>query len=186
MRLHADVATVSIPRYLLEDERVSVKLVDTIVQIPPGETLVGDQRLSDLRACYSVSLPLGLSEVGEAWFAGSGVREVVVPASVRRICGYAFKDCARLGSVVLAPGSALEEIGAMAFCGTGLEQFVFPSGVRKVGREAFCLCRQLREVVFAEGLQILGESCFSETGLVELTLPASLREIGARVFRGCE
>lgn len=63
-----------------------IYLMESVPQI----TLEG---LRALRGLGEVRLPEGLSVIGHGWFARSGVRRIVIPASVRVIKQYAFAEC---------------------------------------------------------------------------------------------
>lgn len=102
--------------------------------------MVGDKRLGDLRRLREVVIPDGIEKIGDAWFAGSWIQSVTVPASVRTIGTEAFDHCSDLGSVTFAEGSRLERIEMYAFCKSGLKTFAFPSGVKYVGACAFQDC----------------------------------------------
>lgn len=69
----------------------------------------------------------GIKAVGVACFAGTGLREVVFPASVVEVGEDAFYGCSELQQVEFGVGSGLERIGLRAFAGTALSEFVAPA-----------------------------------------------------------
>lgn len=83
--------------------------------LPPMQTRVMSCLLWDLRRLTELHLPERLREVGEAWFAGSGIRRAFVPASVSNIQKKAFYHCPRLRGIIIAQGTELESVEAEAF-----------------------------------------------------------------------
>ena len=97
-----------------------------IINLPPLSTMVGKSTLNELRKCKEVILPEGLEEVGYAWFACGQVRKVFIPASVKRIKGYAFAECDELEEVVFGENSRLEAMGDHCFCDTKIREISIP------------------------------------------------------------
>ena len=87
----------------------------TIIRPAPPGTVLGNVTLGQLRNTKVVVLPKGLRAVGEAWFVGSGIEEVVIPKGVAEIQTAAFAHCARLRQVSFASQWHLKKIGPYAF-----------------------------------------------------------------------
>ena len=87
-------------------------------------------------------------------FAGSGLRGIVLPATLKEIPQNSFWKCENLRSVRFAEG--LEQIGLSAFQESGLESVTLPCSLRMVAQAAFCSCSSLRTAEFGEGLETLG------------------------------
>ena len=144
----------------------------------------------------------------EAFREKYGLRNLILPDSVRWIDEQAFYHCAELETVTLPVG--LREIGKEAFfrCDK-LTEVTFPSGLRTIGDYAFSQCSQLRTATFSEGLQTVGERAFEQCGelqaavfgeglqtigkyafflcskLETITFPTSLQTIDSSAFSGC-
>ncbi len=87
-------------------------------------------------------IPDGITEIPEAAFAGSGLSKIIIPATVTRIGNDAFKDCARLNTVVFAIGSnaAPLAIGDRAFGGcTSLTELALPARLESISLSKFVL-----------------------------------------------
>lgn len=82
----------------------------------------------------SVTIPEGVTVIGEDAFYGAGVTNVVIPEGVTEIRDRAFKGNA-LRSVKLP--STLRSIGDFAFSGMPLETVDIPAGVTHIGDRAF-------------------------------------------------
>ena len=143
-----------------------------------------------------MELAEGLEELGPGCFRNCSLRELLLPASLRRIGARAFRGCRKLRRVSFAAGSRLEELGTGAFQWTGLEEFAASSGLRVLAQEAFHGCGALRRVWLNDGLEVIGaheadqfgeRACgaFQESGVAELRLPASLKEVCYCAFKGC-
>ena len=61
-------------------------------------------------------------------FQGSGLERVRLPATLKRVEYWAFRDCARLWAVILPAG--LECLGRQCFWGAGLREVALPRGSR--------------------------------------------------------
>ena len=153
-------------------------LEDHMEVLPHPSTAVAGALLWDLRALREVNIPDGAERIGSYWFAGTGIRSVTIPESVRKIEQSAFFKCGELARVAFRGDSRLEELCAHAFQGSGIEEFVAPSSLRTVQQEAFAECGHLRRVVLNEGLQKLGsedgEGVFHDSALEEVVLPSTL------------
>lgn len=120
----------------------------------------------------------GLTEIGEAAFANTGITSVHLPASLRVLGDEVFYGCEKLEEVTLAENSKLEVIGEMAFDGTGLASFTIPKTVTSIGDYAFAESA-LAEITFetrtsSDPMLTLGLSLFSETGIATVALPENV------------
>ncbi len=121
----------------------------------------------------------------EAFREKYGLRNLILPDSVRWIDEQAFYHCAELETVTLPAG--LREIGKEAFfrCDK-LTEVTFPSGLRTIGDYAFSQCSRLQTAVFGEGLQTIGDYAFSQCSeLKTVVFPTGLQTIGERAFFLC-
>ena len=84
------------------------------------------------------------------WNDGA-VTVAVVPAGVREIGRWAFRDCAALTEIVLPDSVAA--LGFEAFRGcTGLSRLNIPAGVRTIGARAFLGCPRLAGLKLPDGV----------------------------------
>ena len=152
---------------------------------------LGEQAFESCERLRQVLLGAGLREIGYMCFYQSGLEEVVLPGSLRRVGENAFYRCAGLKRVVFA-GEGPETIGREAFARSGLESFVGPASLRMIGDRAFAGCEGLRHAdLGACALQgVCGEGqwfrhVFEDSGLESVALPSSLRAVGDCAFAGC-
>ena len=119
----------------------------------------------------------------------TGLKTIVIPASVTSIGDHAFFSCEDLETVTFAENSQLTSIGASAFSNCrSLTTIVIPASVTSIGDHAFFSCENLETVTFAENSQLasIGASAFSNChSLTAIVIPASVTSIEERAFFGC-
>lgn len=125
----------------------------------------------------TVTFEEGTTSIHGGLFAGSGLKEAVLPDTVTTIYGYAFANCRSLTSV--DPGSAeLIEEYAFASC-SALEAIILPDTLSEIKPFAFYGCESLPELHIPEAVSNIGESAFGAcTGLSELSLSAGYMNNG--------
>ena len=99
----------------------------------------------------SVSLPDGLTSIGEVAFYGcTSLTSVTIPDSVTSIGSSAFSGCTSLTSVTI--GNSVTSIGEFAFyrC-TSLSSVTIPDSVTTIEDSAFSGCTSLTAINVAEG-----------------------------------
>ncbi len=110
----------------------------------------------------SVALPKDLTEVGDSMFnLCSQLREVTIPAGVKRI-------------------------GSEAFFDSGIRTINLPGNLESIGWYAFGYCRRLQSIYLPYSLKKIGNSAFSNCdSLASVMLPMRLEYIGSDIFYGC-
>ena len=117
-------------------------------------------------------------------FAGSGLEEVRLPASVRVVATGAFSGCDLLRHVELNEGlltlggewrGSEKSSEGTVFARSWLESIRIPSTLRAVEAGTFFHCVNLRRVELPEGLERIGAAAFQGSGVEEVVLPASVR-----------
>lgn len=123
-----------------------------VVEIPDGVHTIAQDAFRE-----------GYEFRGKKYRPIGGLREIVIPGSVKKICACAFKGCERLSKVV------------------------FNDGLEIIEREAFDDCESLSEIDLASTIRMLEKNAFA--GCVKLTsivIPKSLEVIESRVFNYCK
>ncbi len=101
----------------------------TSVHIPETVTDIGGFVFDGCEELRHVRLPSGLRNMWQYAFVRSGIEEIVLPAGVKTIVPFTFKDCRKLRKVVC--NDDLEEICAWAFGGCDrLEEVIHGPAVR--------------------------------------------------------
>lgn len=134
----------------------------------------------------------------------SGVKEVIIPSSVKEIGNQAFLNCVSLEKVVIPESVTVigeeafymcfslqeielnvEKIEARTFYDCDkLEKVVLGNKTKFIGDQAFANCSSLKSIVFNEGLKEIGSAAFFECKALEceITIPESVKMIGSSAF----
>lgn len=110
---------------------------------------------------------------------------VILPTSIKRIAGQAFKNVGLVGSIDIPDG--VEEIGWGAFSENYLTgELKFPSSLKKLEGSAFQYNKGISGSLYLpEGLEYLGGGCFGETSLTgPYVLPSSITDYANSGFTG--
>ena len=93
-----------------------------------------------------INLNEGVESIGDFSLSDASFEEINIPASVRKIGGYAFANNDKLLKVTLREG--LKEIGGFAFqyC-SELTHFEIPESVERIGENAFSGCYNVNTLV---------------------------------------
>ena len=162
--------------------------------LPDGADHHRHGRYGGLPFCFSapwrnvptvLSLPEGLTHIGNYAFANCGFAMVTIPASVETIGDFAFLQAT--SGVTFAEGSVLTNLGLNSFRDCSLTSVVIPAGV-KVLNGTFKDCLRLTSVTFAEGsaLTTIGsDSFFMCSSLETIDIPATVTGIGYSAFWNC-
>lgn len=131
-----------------------------------------------------VTIPDGVTSIGEKAFESSKVRNVVIPHGVTSIGNSAFAYCWKLESIKLP--DTLTEIGEHAFTCTGVKDIVIPNMVTRIGSFAFNTCIYLEHIKLPPSLTAISLSLFSSCRqLKRIVIPESIKEIGTFAFHDC-
>ena len=110
-----------------------------------------------------------LERIGDHAFAGTALREVVAPGSLKTIGAGAFADCRNLKQVRLNEG--LESLGGEGdgvFQGSGVEEIYLPSTLREMSRATFSKCKSLRRARVVDGCRADIKHCVQSVVTVEI------------------
>jgi uncharacterized repeat protein (TIGR02543 family) len=108
----------------------------------------------------SVTIPEGVTSIGDRAFYNNDLTSVTIPEGVR-------------------------SIGDSAFYGNNLTSVTIPEGVTSIGDLAF-YNNDLTSVTIPEGVRSIGDSAFYGNNLTSVTLPSTLTSIGDRAFYWAE
>lgn len=111
--------------------------------------------------------------------------DYAVPSGTVAIAGGAFKDCAKLESLVIP--DSVTAIGKSAFenC-AALKRITLPKSIAKLEALTFSGCAALAEIALPDSVKTLGEKVFSGcAALKSVKIPAEVTVIPAEAFFGC-
>ena len=130
-----------------------------------------------------LTLPSGLTTIGEGALAGMQFTELTIPTTVTTIADNALYGCDKLTSITLP--SSVKELGAYALAGcTSLTRVdLSATHLTKLNDRLFVSDTSLRTVSLPSTLTSIGEGCFAGTDMLSnISLPGALIEIGKNAF----
>ena len=156
----------------------------------------------------TVIIPDGVEKIMTGAFEYCQCKEIIIPASVKTLEDFAFRDCSQLERITIPAtvktlrnklfvrcGSLREitisegitEITLYMFAECGnLATVHLPESLKSIGVSSFSRCRSLREITIPENVSSIGSLAFLVCdSLKTIHLPKSLAFIGADAFRGC-
>ena len=155
----------------------------------------------------TLTLPEGITEIGQDTFSNSGIKELNLPSTLRKIGKLAFSQAIVHSPLKLPEG--LTDIEAEAFSGNYTTQITFPSTLKHMGERAFyksgitevnlagtnltsipnyafAECASLKKVTLGDKITAIGNNAFFNLkGLNELTFGSGLKTIGSYAFSDC-
>lgn len=176
-RLRLGKGVTVIPEGLCNDctHLESVRLQGQVTEI--GKRTFGGCKSLD------VELPPQLEKIGDKAFYRSGIKNAILPDTVRSIGSGAFEQTRSMVSATLP--TTITAVPERMFYASYVERVSLPVSLQSIGKAAFFNCMHLTDLQLPEGLITIEGSAFSGcTVLKELTLPGSLKHVGEKVFGG--
>ena len=152
------------------------------VTMPEGLTSIGNEAFyrSSIKA---VSLPSTLSSMGTSAFRECrNLTGVVLPDALKDVKEYAFYQCTNLKAVSL--GNQTVTIEKYAFMDTPIENLVIPSSTRTIAPCAFVQCSKLKSLIINNAPVAIGWAAFGRcSNLEEVNLGSKTYDLG-NILRG--
>ncbi len=126
-----------------------------------------------------VTIPEGVSWIGERAFSGANVKTVTISEGVRGIDRYAFSECMELTTVSLPDSLRYIDVCAFNEC-RNLSSIAVPDSVEVINNAAFAKCDALAD---EDGWIIFRDICFDNvSGASALRIPNNVRIISGGAF----
>ena len=113
------------------------------------------------------------------------LESLVIPDSVTAIGESAFENCAALKRITLPKNITKLEASCFSGC-TALAEIALPDGVKTLGEKVFSGCAALKSVRVPAEVTVIPTEAFSDCSSLEsITIPKSVSHINERAFNGC-
>lgn len=125
----------------------------------------------------SIILPKTLTKIGKQAFAGSMLKEIVIPENVTDIEDHAFSSNGKLESVVI--NGPITELNEYTFSGcTNLKNISLPDTLISIYGCCFHDCKSLNNIIFPKKLKYIGENILRGAySLMAVAIPESVEII---------
>ena len=144
-------------------------------------TSIEDHSFVTSKGITSVTIPEGITYIGNDAFGGCQITDLVIPSTVTSIGDNAFDNCSSLTSVTIKSGS----IGEYAFnrC-SNLTSISLQEGVTSIGAQAFCECKKIAgDLVIPSTVTNIGEKAFYDVKSTSVKVFALVPpELGDQAF----
>lgn len=142
------LTTIVLPKSLKTISPQAFKGCTSLKQLTVSKDLIIGFEAFHNTGLESILFEEGVTAIPDTCFAGTKIREVILPKTVKNVDRQAFAGCENLEKVVLNEG--LETVGDLAFYGAGkLKEIVIPSTVTAIKETTFSNCSLLGKVKFA-------------------------------------
>lgn len=166
----------------------------SVITLPEGITEITTGLFNHCTSLTEITIPSTVITIAGNAFRDTGLKNVVIPASVQEISSNSFLLCANLEKIEVAEGNSYfasidgalynkDITTLLSFPYTRTEEFVMPSTVTEISGAVFMGNTKLSGIQFSDNLKKIGEGAFqSSTGITDIKLPESLEEIGSTAF----
>ena len=148
-------------------------------------TSIGDKAFNGRRLLKSITIPNGVTSIGDWAFSYTYVTSITIPDGVTSIGEYVFAFCPFLTSMTIP--DSVTSIGEYAFGGCeSLKSITIPNSVTSIGEKAFFACRSLTSMTIPDSVTSIGEYAFGGCeSLTSMTIGNSVTSIGNEAFFAC-
>ena len=131
----------------------SVTLSTSLTEIP-------QQAFANCVELEGVTIPASVKTLSANAFNNSGIRSLVVPATLTSFSSSPFRDCKRLEKVVFAEGCTLIT-GSMFIGCENLKSVKLASTITNIGATSFSGCTSIKELVVPTAVTTIGSGAFA-------------------------
>lgn len=151
-----------------------------------GKGAIPSGLFSGCKNLKNITIGEGITAIGDSAFAGTAVKNIVLPSTLTMIDSKAFEECKELKEIILNDG--LKTISGFAFYLTkNLSKISIPDSVKYIGSECFAYSG-IENAKLPENNNYTAVSWKAFTGckkLKSVKLPDSINAISGYAFNGC-
>ena len=146
---------------------------DTNIKIPSvidgkSVTSIGKEAFLQRSSPTSITIPDGVTSIGDWAFSGCNLKSITIPDSVTSIGVNAFYACTYLKSITIPNGVTSIAANTFFSC-SSLTSITIPNGVTSIGFAAFYGCRYLTSITIPDSVTSIGEDAFKECEKIQVT-----------------
>ena len=167
----------------------------TSVTVPGSVTKIGKYAFDGCKRLTSISISDGVKEIGNGAFAGTGLKTIVIPASVTEFGNNEiFYGCTALNEIVVMDGNmkydSRDNCNAVIETATntllaGCSNTVIPNSITTIA-DAFSGCKGLKSITIPNSVTTIGNHAFSSCiDLISVNISNNVTNIGEEAFKGC-
>ncbi len=132
-----------------------------------------------------IVLPENLMGIYDNAFKGSGIKNILIPQSMKRIGKKAFANCSRLTNITIPNNVTIIDEYAFSECSM-LVSFDMSKSITSIMDYMFSGCKRLINIDIPDTVTSIGNGAFLGCdGLSSIDIPSSVKSIGSRAFSGC-
>ena len=154
------------------------------VSIKQGFAVIGEGMFLNCESLNEIDLPEGIESIEAYAFSNTGIKNAVIPESVRNIGVYAFYGCAALETLEIK--GTVKEIGEQAFIDCDKLKAITMAGVGSIDDYAFYGCKSLVNLTINGLVERIGQSAFAHCDNLESVETGSTGVIGDYAFYECK
>ena len=166
--------------------------------VPDTVRTISEFAFESCHGLTAVTIPEGVTDIGDGAFDGCEIAEVTLPASLRSLGKDAFGEGYHAPAFFVAEGNSVyasDSNGALFNAdrtellrvpGSYKGAYQIPETVAVIGESAFYDCYDLTAVTIPDGVGSIGGHAFSGCwNLSAVTIPDSVSTVGHYAFYGC-
>ncbi|MBR3818603.1 MAG: leucine-rich repeat domain-containing protein [Clostridia bacterium] len=133
----------------------------------------------------SITIPDGVTSIGDGVFSRTSLESVVIPDSVTTLDGTVFKDCQFIKTAIISKNVTVIGAGIFEGC-SALTSVTLPQGIKRIDSGAFEDCIKLTCVNIPASVNYIYDSAFNNCiSLTSITIPENITYIGNSAFYNC-
>lgn len=168
---------------------------------------IGDSAFSGCVNLEKFVFPTTIETLGYSVFAGTKIKEIIIPKNLTTISSYAFQKMSYLNKIIIEPGVTISQTPSAIFQDDkNVKEIIISDGEENVnisnifsnianyvekiivgtaaknGGYSFSNFTNLKEVVIKEGNIVIPNNAFFGSNLEQIIIPASVKTIGNSAF----